>query len=145
MDRELTPEHHRTRRWSVAARVALLAVLIGALGWSGKRLLSPSVDLSDLLIETVERGPLEATVTASGTVVPRQQQTVSSPVGAPVRAVLVSLGDQVKRGAVILTRATAATTYRDGRKLTMQVRGTDAGYWQILDFTRRARGSGSRW
>src|SRR5688572_15302317 len=101
MDRELTPEQHRARRLPVFLQAGLLVALLGALGWSGKHFLSPSVDRSDLLIETVERGPLEATVTASGTVVPRQQETVSSPVAAPVRAVLVSLGDRVEKGAVL--------------------------------------------
>lgn len=38
----------------------------------------------------------------------------------------------------LTTRARAVTTYRDGRKLTMQVRRTDAAYWQILDFRLRA-------
>ena len=60
-------------------------------------------------MEVVQRGPLEATVTASGTVVPRQQETIASPVGAAVRAVLVSLGDRVERGTVIMQLDTTAS------------------------------------
>jgi HlyD family secretion protein len=109
MDRELTPEQHRARRGSVLAKAGLLTALIGALGWTGQHFLSPAVDRSSLLVEVVERGPLEATVTASGTVVPRQQESVSSPVGAAVRAVLVSLGDRVERGTVIMQLDTIAS------------------------------------
>lgn len=109
MDRELTPEQHRARWRSAFLKAGLLAALIIAAGWSGRRFLSPAVERSDLLIEVVERGPLEATVTASGTVVPRQQETVPSPVGAAVLAVLVSLGDRVERGAVIMQLDTTAS------------------------------------
>ena len=109
MDRDLTPEQHRARRASALAKAVLLVGFIGALGWTGHHFLSPSVKRSDLLVEVVERGPLEATVTASGTVVPRQQETVSSPVGAAVRAVLVSLGERVERGTVILQLDTTAS------------------------------------
>lgn len=109
MDRDLTPEQRRARRGSALAKAVLLVGFIGVLCWTGHHFLSPSVKRSDLLIEVVERGPLEATVTASGTVVPRQQETVSSPVGAAVRAVLVSLGERVERGTVILQLDTTAS------------------------------------
>jgi HlyD family secretion protein len=109
MDRELPPDHLRAQRRSVLAKALLLAGLLGAFGWAAHRFLSPSVKRSDLLIEVVERGPLEATVTASGIVVPRQQETVSSPVGAAVRSVLVSLGERVENGTVILQLDTTAS------------------------------------
>lgn len=118
MDRALTPQQHRARRTALLAKCGLLAVLIAGAGWTGQRLLAPSVRRSDLLIEVVSRGPLEATVTATGTVVPRQQQTVASPVvavsdgaagGWLVRAILVSLGEQVERGKVIMQLDTTAS------------------------------------
>src|SRR4051812_18894458 len=109
MDREFTPEHYRARRLALLARAGLVVALIGALGWTGQYFLSPAIDRSSLMIETVERGPLEASVTATGTVVPRQQETVASPVSAAVRAVLVSLGERVERGKVIMQLDTTAT------------------------------------
>ena len=109
MDRNLTSEERGARRRAVFVKGGLLLLLLGALAWTGQRFLSPSVSRSNLLIEVVERGPLEATVTATGTVVPRQQQTVSSPVGAAVRAVLVSLGERVERGKVIMQLDTTAS------------------------------------
>jgi len=109
MDRELSPEQHRARRGSVLAKAGILFALIGVIGWSGRHFLRPSVERSDLIVETVERGPLEATVTASGTVVPRQQETVPSPAAAAVRGVMVSLGDRVSRGTVIMQLDTTAS------------------------------------
>ncbi len=109
MDRDLSPQHHRARRVATLGKAAVLVALIGALGWTGQHFLSPAVDRSNLLVEVVERGPFEAIVTATGTVVPRQQETIASPTGAAVRSVLVSLGERVARGTVIMQLDTTAS------------------------------------
>ena len=85
MDRDLTPSQRRARWWSLAGRLLLGALALGAVGWAGARYLRPSLDLADLRIETVERGPLEASISAQGIVIPRERQTVSSPVAAEIR------------------------------------------------------------
>ncbi len=142
MDRDLTPEQQRRRRTSVIAKAVLLAALIGALGWTGQHFLSPSVDRADLLIEVVERGPLEATVTASGTVVPRQQETVSSPVGAAVRTVLVSLGERVQRGTVIMqldTTASQLELHNLEERLALSRATLQSEQLQLEDQVRQAR------
>jgi HlyD family secretion protein len=142
MDRELTPEQHRTRRRAVLAKAGLLVALIAALGWTGQRFLRPAVDRSDLLIEVVERGPLEATVTASGTVVPRQQETVPSPVGAAVRTVFVSLGERVGRGAVIMqldTTASQLELHNLEERLALSRATLRSQQLQLEDSVRQAR------
>jgi HlyD family secretion protein len=143
MDRDFTPEQHRVRRRSALAKSVLLLGLIGVLGWTGHRLLSPSVKRSDLLVEVVERGPLEATVTASGIVVPRQQEAVSSPAGAAVRAVLVSLGERVRSGTVILQLDTTASQL-ELHNLEEQLASSRATLrseqLQLEDSMRQARG-----
>jgi len=142
MDRDLTPEQHRARRASFVARGVLLVALIGALGWTGRHFLSPSVDRKDLLIEVVERGPLEATVTASGTVVPRRQETVSSPVGAAVRTVLVSLGERVQRGTVIMqldTTASQLELHNLEERLALSRATLRSEQLQLEDSVRQAR------
>jgi HlyD family secretion protein len=142
MDRDLTPEQHRARRAPALAKAGLLVAFIGALGWAGQHFLSPSVDRSDLLIEVVERGPLEATVTASGTVVPRQQETVSSPVGAAVRAVLVSLGERVERGTAIMqldTTASQLELHNLEERLALGRAALRSEQLQLEDSVRQAR------
>jgi HlyD family secretion protein len=109
MDRDLS-RGERHRRWlPVLAKTLLVAGIIAALGWSGQRYLRPSLDRSDLRIATVERGPLLATVTATGAIVPRTEQRVSSPVSAEILAVHVSLGEHVERGKVLMALDTTAS------------------------------------
>jgi HlyD family secretion protein len=142
VDRDLTPEEHRARRRVAVVKGGLLVVLIGACGWTGQHFLSPSVSRSDLLIEVVERGPLEATVTASGTVVPRHQQTVSSPAGAPVRAVLVSLGERVERGKVLMqldTTASELELHNLEERLALSQATLRSQQLQLEDSIRQAR------
>ena len=86
-----------------------LVLVVGVAGWTGQRYLRPSLDLKDVRIETVERGPLLATITAQGTVVPREAQTIASPVSAEVRAVSVALGEHVARGQIIMQLDTTAS------------------------------------
>lgn len=117
-------------------------MLIGVLGWAGQRFLSPSVDRSDLLVEVVERGPLEATVTASGTVVPGQQESVSSPVGAAIRTVLVSLGERVKRDTVIMqldTTASQLELHNLEERLALSRATLRSQQLQLEDSVRQAR------
>lgn len=142
MDRDLTPAQRRAPLWSLAAKVALGAALLGAAGWSGERYLRPSIARGDVRIETVERGPLVATITAQGIVVPLERQTLSSPVAAEIRSVAVSLGEHVARGDVIMQLDTTASKLELSNleeKLALnraQLRSQDL---QLTDSIRQAR------
>ncbi len=143
MDRDLSPEHHRARRVSLLGKAALVVALIGALGWTGQHFLRPSADRSNLMIEVVERGPLEAIVTATGTVVPRQQETVPSPVGAPVRSVRVSLGERVARGALLMeldTTAAQLELHNLEERLALSRATLRSQLLQLEDAVRQSRG-----
>jgi HlyD family secretion protein len=80
---------------------AVLVVLASALVW-GADLLRPSVRRDRVRTARVESGPLEASLTASGTVVPAIEHVISSPIDARVLAVLRRIGDQLKAGDPIL-------------------------------------------
>jgi HlyD family secretion protein len=108
MDHKL-PSRQRHRRWLTLAAKALLCVgVVATFIWAAQALLQPTLEWEDLRIATVERGPLEATVTATGTIVPRTELTISSPVNAEIVAVHVSLGEHVKRGQLIMALDTQA-------------------------------------
>lgn len=109
MDRELTRQQLRKRWLSAAAKVLFAAVIVTFLGWGAQRYLRPSLDSSTLRVATVERGSLEATVSATGTIVPRREQSISSPVSAEIVVVHVSLGEHVKRGQIIMALDTRAS------------------------------------
>ena len=73
------------RRWLPIT--AVIVVLMSAFVW-GADLLRPSVRRDRVRTARVESGPLEASLTASGTVVPAIEHVISSPIDARVLAVL---------------------------------------------------------
>ena len=66
---------------------AVLAVLAAALLWL-PGLVSPSISRTSVRTAVADAGPIEAVITATGTVVPEVEQVVSSPVDARVLRIL---------------------------------------------------------
>jgi len=102
MDRDLDPAFRRRtliRRLATGAAIAggILTLLLLLPAW-----LRPSVDRARIRIETVERGPVEAVIEASGTVIPAFEKVLSSPVEARVERVLKRPGAAVEPGDEIL-------------------------------------------
>jgi HlyD family secretion protein len=109
MDREIA-QSVRTKR--VARRVIVVAVALAALIFCVAATVSwlrPSVRRSDLQIARVERGTVDATIQASGTVVPEVETVISSPVEARALRIQHRAGDQLHAGDAILTLDTSAT------------------------------------
>ncbi len=87
------------RRWLPAT--AVLVVLASGLVW-GADLLRPSVRRDRLRTATVESGPLEASLTASGTVLPAIEHVLSSPVDARVFRLRKRIGEPLAPGDAIV-------------------------------------------
>ena len=108
MDRELDA---RDRYGRVGRRAAVgvgalglcVTVLLLLPGW-----LRPSVARERIRTGTVDRGPVEGIVEASGTVAPAFEGVISSPVEARVEKVLKRPGDLVKAGDAILALDTSS-------------------------------------
>jgi HlyD family secretion protein len=108
MDRELEPKMRRrvvVRRVAAAAGgVALTAaVLILLPGW-----LRPAVARARIRTARVERGPVEAVIAATGTVMPASEQVVSSPLEARVMKIRRRLGAVVAPGDEIVQLDTSS-------------------------------------
>src|SRR5688500_11834011 len=109
MDREIAQEV-RTRRLlrrvlTVVVAVAAAAFLLAAtVEW-----LRPSVRRKQIVTARVSRGAVEASLEASGAVVPLVEQVVSSPVEARVLRVERRAGEQVRVGDELLTLDTSAS------------------------------------
>ena len=109
MDREIAPEVRTRRR---ARRVATAVVAVAAaifflamtVSW-----LKPSVRRRELLTARVSRGTVQATLQASGTVVPAIETVISSPVEARVLRIDHRAGDRLRAGDGILTLDTSAS------------------------------------
>src|SRR5688572_25917199 len=98
MDRDLSASTLRTNRLRQGAKIALpLIVIVGALvalpGW-----LRPSLDRTRIRTASVTTGPLEAVVSAAGTVVPAVERVLSSPVDARLLRLLKRPGQPVRAG-----------------------------------------------
>jgi HlyD family secretion protein len=108
MDRELDPGFRRrrnVRRAGIAVAAVGLAVAAVALASSRLR---PSLDRGAIRVGRVERGRIEATVRASGRVIPAHERVLSSPIDARVLRVLRSPGDLLAPGDAILELDTSA-------------------------------------
>ena len=102
MDRELSTStkqaNKRKRFWQIGIAIAVLAMAI--LGF--RNLITPSINRSEIRTATVERGTVIASLTASGVVVPAQEQVITSPIQARIEQVVLNSGEEVKAGDQIL-------------------------------------------
>lgn len=87
------------------ALAVLTAIFLWLPGW-----ISPSLNRNRIRTAKVDRGPIEATITASGTVVPEFEQVIPSPIETRVLKILQSPGAHLKKGDPILELDVSATT-----------------------------------
>ena len=103
MDRPIEEHVQRRRRVRRAGTVgAVLAVLAGALVWL-PGLVRPSISRASVRTAVADAGPIEAVITATGTVVPEVEQVVSSPVDARVLRILKRTGARLEKGDPLVT------------------------------------------
>jgi HlyD family secretion protein len=115
MDRAITIDERRKRgvrrMLGPAAAVAVGGfVLLSLPHW-----LRPSVSRARVRLATVDRGPVEATTEASGTVVPASERALSSPIEARIERVLKHAGDSVNAGEAIVALDTSASRLETDR------------------------------
>ena len=102
MDRALPAEfiQQRRRRRTIGATAGVALAAIAFLWLPG--LVRPALSRERLRTSRVDRGAIEAVITASGTVVPEVEQVVASPVDARVLRILKRAGDAVAMGEPIV-------------------------------------------
>ena len=89
-----------TRRWLIRAAWIIPVVLVAA--WGMCSLGGKTIKSSDITFATVEHGPIETAVAASGRVVPAFEEIVISPVASRILAVYAQPGDSVREGTPLL-------------------------------------------
>jgi HlyD family secretion protein len=113
VDRELSPDIIRKakRKKYIRAASAILVLIVCFIVF--KSIISPTVARSKLLTSTAEIGTVEATVTASGTVIPRFEQVITSPIPSKIEYALLNAGDSARKGEPILqlNRESIQTTF----------------------------------
>lgn len=110
MDRPIsqaTTHRRRAKRTvTVLAWVGLIAASIAGL----RTKLTPSLNASKLRLAVVETGDIQATIQASGTVIPEQEIELTSPYESTLTRIMVKPGDVVQPGTMIAELD--ATPYR---------------------------------
>jgi HlyD family secretion protein len=102
MDREISPD---VRRRVLVKRVVTAAVAVAAIVFSFAATISwlrPSIRRQDIQTAAVERGPVDATLQASGTIIPAVEQVVSAPLDSRVLRIVRRAGDRVRAGDAIV-------------------------------------------
>ncbi len=98
MDRPIDPQFERQRTWRrVATGAGVVALGAAALLWL-PGLVAPSISRTAVRTAVTDEGPVEAVISASGTVVPEVEQVISSPVDARVIRILKTAGASLRRG-----------------------------------------------
>jgi HlyD family secretion protein len=102
MDRPLDPLVRKRRILrSAAGAAAAFSVVAVLVGWA-PRWIRPSLSRADIRTATVDSGPVEATFSASGTVVPEFEKVLASPLDARVIKILRKPGALLRKGEPIL-------------------------------------------
>jgi HlyD family secretion protein len=102
MDREIDASVRRNQALrKIALAVVPVVIVIAALIW-GPRLIEPSIARARIRTARIDWGPVEATITASGNVLPEIEQVISSPVDARVLKIMKQPGSDLSPGDPIL-------------------------------------------
>lgn len=115
MDRALAPELISTSRrkpWLIG--LIALALLAGAVV-AMRALLKTSIDATRIRTAVVQTGPVENTLNATGEVIPAYEQTITSPIRASIRRVLLTPGARVRPGQPIVELDKSLTQIEYGK------------------------------
>ncbi len=102
MDRELSNSVKRKRKRKLILRAVVTFIIIIALIVIFRNLIKPSIDIEEFYTELTEKGNIQATVSASGTVVPEFEEIISSPILSRIVKINRNTGDEVTSGDTIL-------------------------------------------
>ena len=102
MDKEIDKSFIIRRRRRLICRLGIVAVCIAALCFVAAYFAGGSVRESDLRFGTVDTGMLEASISASGRVVPAFEQTISSPISSRIVHVYARVGDTLQEGTPLM-------------------------------------------
>lgn len=109
MDREIAPDVRRRRLLKRGGTAVLALGAIAFLFAATVSWLRPSIRRRDVDLARVDRGSIDATLQASGTIQPAVEQVIASPVEARVLRIIRRAGDRVRSGDELVALDTSAT------------------------------------
>jgi HlyD family secretion protein len=102
MDRALPKEIIGKRKQKYFISGAAILIFLPISFFLFQLFLSPGVDSSRIIVASAEYGAIESSITASGTVVPKYELAVTSPVETNILSVFHKAGEKIKKGDQLL-------------------------------------------
>ena len=102
MDRPRKTRGRLDRRYRLALKIAAAPLALLLLTLALRAWLGPGVRRAKIRTSVAEVTPIEAIVAATGTLVPEIEETLSSPIAAPIAGVRVDAGERVAQGRVLV-------------------------------------------
>ena len=102
MDRQIPVSVQRKRKLKKAGMwTGGFAVVLGLATWLGTQMMT-TVDKKTLIISEVDRGTIDVSVSATGTIVPAFEEVIVSPISSKILEVYAHSGDSVDVGTPLL-------------------------------------------
>lgn len=102
MDSNIDNETLNAQKRGVIGKLIGWGALALALLYGIQYMLSPAIERDSIQVAHVELGPVSSSIIASGIVVPRFEQQISSPLQTEITQVFLKAGAQVKAGDIIM-------------------------------------------
>jgi HlyD family secretion protein len=113
MDKSIEAETLVRRKKKIAWIILVTLVLLAGGTWGMRSLIAPSLAKSAFTTAIAEKGNVENTISASGEVLPEFEETITSPINASVKEVMMDAGRAIKKGESVLTldKSSSQTEY----------------------------------
>jgi HlyD family secretion protein len=128
MDRELADSVKQKRKRGVILKVSLGGVLFLSALIFLRHIIQPSISMDDFYTGTATIGNIEASVSASGTVLPEFEEIKNSPIQSTIIKIHHNTGDKVLPGDTILsldTKTTLLTLEKMNDQLSLKKNSVD--------------------
>src|SRR5271157_2746244 len=102
MDRDLPDSLKLKRKYKLIGTIAIWAVVFFLMLLLLRFTISPKINRSEFYTAYADNGMVEATMTASGTVLPEFEETKTSPIQSSIVKIYSNTGDKVHEGDSVL-------------------------------------------
>ena len=102
MDREISVQELQKRKKNRIIRIATALAVLMLLFLLLPRWLEGKIPIENMPIGTVDKGPIEISIAATGKLVPLSEEIIVSPVGSRILEVYKNPGDTVHEGEPLL-------------------------------------------
>ena len=124
MDRELSESTKRKKKRKIRIRITVVFVILVVSILLLRQFIRPGIDSTEFYTAKATIGNIQATVSASGTVLPEFEEIISSPVASRIKGIVKNTGYHVTDGDTILLldkRSTSVSLEKMKDELAMKM------------------------